>query len=252
MKDSYQLKVIVLTKDRPSKLMLTLQSLINSTANSFFSVEVYDAGDRPATEDSSLRNVIDLASRMYNMDISVKRIRNISIQENRKSILKGRDKDLCIIDDDIILDRNCLDKLFKALNSTDTNYVVPVCIDINNSLRHPDYTLEYTPIDEMLKMPVRLRRHRLYYEDRIVAVPYAEASTLMIKGSALKELNWDFVRSGENDMIEGVKLTKALEIGHIVTQAISYHNTDAQEWFTNWRKTFTSYVDREFKANDIS
>lgn len=251
MKATYPLlNIRILTKDRPDKLALTLMSLQYVNC----SIEIFDVGDIPATEQSSLRNMIDLLSIFHKKEIIIRRRKNISIQENRRLMLEDVFDDyVSILDDDIIVTPGCYAKLWETLKGCNADYVVPVCIDMNNSLRHPDYSSDIMKWKDAEHLPKWLWRHRLWESDELIPVPYSEASTLLMKGKSLRAVDWKKVsRKGETDMITGVKLTKELGRGYLRTGAVTYHNTDSHEWFTRWRQIFGDYVKREMNKNAIT
>ncbi len=91
---------------------------------------ILDEGDTPISEDYQIRQAIDLLS-VYGITTKVIRNRNRKGIANARLVLLKECKSefVLMLDDDVCLDRDCVESLFKELShNSEIDYVVPVCL----------------------------------------------------------------------------------------------------------------------------
>jgi len=244
--------VEILTANRAHKLALTLQSLGFQVWRDF-RINIYDNGEVSVLEDEDVRNIIDWLVYWRKIDVLYQRVERKSLVEMRYDIFKKHiGRRFCVMDDDIILEPDTLDKLAETVGKY--RYVVPVCLDIVNLLEHKDYSREVISVRQALKLSDGLKRHRLYKEDREIEVKYADLSTVMFREDALEGIDWKGYFSSEL-WTEGIALTAIVGLGCLRTGAVSYHNTSRQ-WFRDWRNKLDVFKKKEIEkyedSSDIS
>lgn len=150
------MRVAVPTKDRPGNLSLALLSTAQWLTKDD-ELWLYDDGDRPATADYATRFALDLAVQR-GAGVVIKRGKPLGIAAARAHILQDAIDavldDLLMVDDDVIVSKDCKKKLLLTLSEhEDAEYVVPVIALANNeagvagfantgdNAPHPQYVL---------------------------------------------------------------------------------------------------------------
>lgn len=139
--------VAIPTKDRNDIMPLPLYSLFQQSIDDF-DVMILDQGNQPITESYIVRLMMDLLQVHKNIRVEhIRSMKDRTLAQARIFILKyakerGYDY-LQMIDDDVAMQPECLEKLYNEIKeSKDIIFVEAIAMDVNNALKHDDYDVD--------------------------------------------------------------------------------------------------------------
>jgi glycosyltransferase involved in cell wall biosynthesis len=244
--------IAIPTKDRMDILPLPLYSLFQQTLKDF-DVMVYDQGNQPVTDSYIVRLMFDLLQ--IHGNISVKHIRSMkdkSLALARVFILKKAREEgykyLLMLDDDVTLTPDCLEKLLKAIEKPRDLKVIftyGVAMDSNNSLQHSDYSIEPVAGEHLTSWAVPHHYYSKPYEFNLPIVTggfhylidMSKISETMFK-QIIRKLKHLHGMPCEDIMLE-YWLTHGEYTGLLITDALVYHfpsTAQPRDWYNVTRK----------------
>jgi len=243
--------IAIPTKNRADILPLPLYSLFQQTHKDF-DVFIYDQSDEPITENYIVRQMFDLLQLHGDINVIHKRsMKDRSLTQARQFLLhytkQKSYKYLLMLDDDVALQPDCLEKLYKEIkNSKDIIYVEAIAMDVNNALRHSDYDVDvHTSTDQFNRWQVNHHYYDVKFE--IDRTSTTGGFHYLIDMQKVDEAMFNNViyQLGKligmpcEDIMLLYHLTSGKFKGRLITNALVYHfpNTaQPRDWYNVTRK----------------
>ena len=237
-------------KNRADILPLPLYSLFQQTLQNF-DVLLYDQSDEPCTENYIVRQQIDLLQVHKDIKVThIRRMKDRSLAQARVWLLKyARDegyKRLLMLDDDVLMQPDCLEKLNKEIKRSDVIFTEAIAMDVNNALKHSDYSIDVKKSPEGIS-PWAVNHY--YYDSKHLVERYAttggfhylidmEKIDKDMFDKIIERLTYLTGMPCEDIMLE-YWLTSTGMKGLLITDALVYHCPNSgqpRDWYNVTRK----------------
>jgi len=246
-----EILIAIPTKNRSDILPLPLYSLFQQT-HQLFDVLIYDSSDAPITDNYINRQMIDLLQ--IHKGIEVKHIRdmkNRSLALARHYLINyaycRKYHYLLMLDDDVILTPDCLEKLYWEIKTNkDIIFTCGCALDVNNALGHSDYSVDikhnfdglsdwaipHYYYDNKLKKDIRTVTGGFHYLIDMTKINFAMLDKLTTQLAKLHGMPCE-------DIMLEYWLTNGKYKGRLITDALVYHfpsTAQPRDWYNVTRK----------------
>lgn len=245
--------VLIPTKDRPSKLAVTLLGLYFQTFNGEWEVFVRDEGLVSVMEDREVRQAWDLlSSRVPCIHFRIKVPTGLVVgRRDLMSRVSDKSEFILWVDDDIVMTANALER-FQATYKPGDGFTVPTILDLDNARKHVDYDYRKLPYDQLLALGPSMHYVQCETAHKIRVWRGNNGCMFVPRSVAQNVAKYDFERvtTGEaEDMIASVRMADKFPC-YLDTGIVAHHFVDpTHQW--SWAKVAGSLV-REFLRKEVS